>query len=257
MSAVESTAARASGDDGRAPVIELHGVRKNYLEGGGILQVLRGIDLTIRQGEIVALLGPSGCGKSTLLNVIGCLDRPSSGEYRLGKRDVSKLTREEQAWVRLHYIGFVFQSFHLIAHASALENVALPLYYAGMPRVKRELEAKRLLERVGLGARLHHRPDQLSGGQRQRVAIARACVAKPRLLLADEPTGALDSKSGEEVLALLSSLRDETGLTIVLVTHDLHVAEIAQRRIEMRDGKIVADHYTATAAANGNGAARA
>jgi putative ABC transport system ATP-binding protein len=222
------------------PIIELRDVRKQYEEGGTVLPVLRGIDATIRQGEIVALLGPSGCGKSTLLNLIGCLDRPSAGQYFLGGRDVSKLTREEQAWVRLHYIGFVFQSFHLIGHASALENVALPLYYAGVPRRTREREAAALLDRVGLASRLHHRPDQLSGGQRQRVAIARACVAKPRLMLADEPTGALDSRSGEEVLALLSSLREETGLTIVLVTHDLHVAEIAERRIEMRDGKIIA-----------------
>jgi ABC-type lipoprotein export system ATPase subunit len=222
------------------PIIELRDVRKQYEEGGSVLPVLRGISATIRQGEIVALLGPSGCGKSTLLNLIGCLDRPSGGQYFLGGRDVSKLTREEQAWVRLHYIGFVFQSFHLIGHASALENVALPLYYAGVSRKKREDEATALLERVGLGSRLHHRPDQLSGGQRQRVAIARACVAKPRLMLADEPTGALDSRSGEEVLELLASLRAETGLTIVHVTHDRHVAEIAERRIEMRDGRVVA-----------------
>ncbi|HKU38179.1 MAG TPA: ABC transporter ATP-binding protein [Polyangiales bacterium] len=223
-----------------APIVELAGVRKDYAEGGGVLHVLRGIDLTIYQGEIVALLGPSGCGKSTLLNVIGCLDRPSAGEYMLGGRDVSRLSREEQAWVRLHYIGFVFQSFHLISHASALENVALPLYYAGVPRKQREHKAAALLQRVGLGDRLHHRPDQLSGGQRQRVAIARACVASPRLMLADEPTGALDSKSGSEVLELMSSLRAETGLTIVLVTHDLDVAQIAQRQVELRDGKVVA-----------------
>jgi ABC-type lipoprotein export system ATPase subunit len=234
-------ALRSSADDreARMPIIELRGVRKHYDEGAGVLPVLRGIDIRIRQGEIVALLGPSGCGKSTLLNLIGCLDRPSAGQYLLGGRDVSKLSREEQAWVRLHYIGFVFQSFHLIAHASALENVALPLYYAGVSRKTREEQAAALLARVGLGERLHHRPDQLSGGQRQRVAIARACVAKPRLMLADEPTGALDSRSGEEVLELLASLRAETGLTIVLVTHDLHVAEIAERRIEMRDGKVV------------------
>jgi ABC-type lipoprotein export system ATPase subunit len=242
------------GREGATPIIELRGVKKSYVEGGNVLPVLRGIDATIRQGEIVALLGPSGCGKSTLLNLIGCLDRPSGGHYFLGGRDVSKLTREEQAWVRLHYIGFVFQSFHLIGHASALENVAMPLYYAGVSRKKREHEAARLLERVGLGERLHHRPDQLSGGQRQRVAIARACVAKPRLMLADEPTGALDSWSGEEVLELLSSLRAETGLTIVLVTHDLHVAEIAERRIEMRDGKVVSTTSPSAAPSSTGGA---
>jgi ABC-type lipoprotein export system ATPase subunit len=244
----DTTAPRITSQRSGGPIVELAGVRKDYLEGGGVLPVLRGIDLTIYQGEIVALLGPSGCGKSTLLNLIGCLDRPSAGEYMLGGRDVSQLTREEQAWVRLHYIGFVFQSFHLIAHASALENVALPLYYAGVPRKTREEKAAALLVRVGLGARLHHRPEQLSGGQRQRVAIARACVAQPRLILADEPTGALDSKSGAEVLELMSSLRAETGLTIVLVTHDLDVAQIAQRQIELRDGRIVAIH---TAAASG------
>ena len=236
----DTTAPRISSPHSGGAIVELVGVRKDYYEGGGVLPVLRGIDLNIQEGEIVALLGPSGCGKSTLLNLIGCLDRPSAGEYMLGGRDVSQLTREEQAWVRLHYIGFVFQSFHLIAHASALENVALPLYYAGVPRKTREQKAAALLERVGLGARLHHRPEQLSGGQRQRVAIARACVAQPRLILADEPTGALDSKSGAEVLELMSSLRKETGLTIVLVTHDLDVAQIAQRQIELRDGRVVA-----------------
>jgi putative ABC transport system ATP-binding protein len=241
----DTTAPRITSQRSGGPIVELAGVRKEYQEGGGVLPVLRGIDLTIYQGEIVALLGPSGCGKSTLLNLIGCLDRPSGGEYMLGGRDVSQLTREEQAWVRLHYIGFVFQSFHLIAHASALENVALPLYYAGVPRKTREQKAAALLERVGLGTRLHHRPDQLSGGQRQRVAIARACVGQPRLMLADEPTGALDSKSGAEVLDLMSSLRAETGLTIVLVTHDMDVAQIAQRRIELRDGRVVAIHHAA------------
>ena len=220
-------------------VVQLRGVQKSYEDGGMLVPVLRGIDAEVRAGEIIALLGPSGCGKSTLLNIMGCLDRPSAGSYLLGGQDVSRLSRAEQAWVRLHYIGFVFQSFFLIGHASALENVALPLYYAGVPRKEREARARALLERVGLGARLHHRPNQLSGGQRQRVAIARACVAKPRLLLADEPTGALDSKSGEEVLALLADLRAETGLTIVLVTHDLHVASIAERCFEMRDGKIM------------------
>jgi len=237
--AMPSHASAPRPDRSVTPVIEMHGVQKVYLEGAVELPVLRGIDMAVAPGEIVALLGPSGCGKSTLLNLMGCLDRPSAGEYLLGGRDVSHLTREEQAWVRLHYIGFVFQSFHLIAHASALENVSLPLYYAGVSRKEREARAAALLARVGLADRLHHRPDQLSGGQRQRVAIARACVSSPKLMLADEPTGALDSKSGKEVLELLTSLRTETGLTIVLVTHDLEVAKIAQRRFEMRDGRII------------------
>jgi ABC-type lipoprotein export system ATPase subunit len=224
------------------PVIQMHDIRKSYLEGSVELPVLRGIDMAVMPGEIVALLGPSGCGKSTLLNLMGCLDHPSSGRYLLGGRDVSGLTRQEQAWVRLHYIGFVFQSFHLIGHATALENVALPLYYAGVPRGEREARAEALLQRVGLGERLHHRPDQLSGGQRQRVAIARACVARPRLILADEPTGALDSHTGHEVLQLLVGLRAETHLTIVLVTHDLEVAKVAGRRFEMRDGQIIHVH---------------
>jgi len=244
MTHVSSAAASDPASSDTAPrgslsVIEMHDIRKSYEDGGMQVQVLRGIELRILPGEIVALLGPSGCGKSTLLNIMGCLDRPSTGSYTLGGQDVSRLSRAEQAWVRLHHIGFVFQSFHLIGHASALENVALPLYYAGVDRKTREARARELLERVGLGERTEHRPNQLSGGQRQRVAIARACVAKPRLLLADEPTGALDSKSGEEVLALLGELRAETGLTIVLVTHDLHVASIAERRFEMHDGKIV------------------
>jgi ABC-type lipoprotein export system ATPase subunit len=224
------------------PMIEVSAVTKVYREDSVSVPVLRGVDFTVAAGEAIALLGPSGCGKSTLLNILGCLDRPSSGVYRLAGQDVSHLSREQEAWVRLHHIGFVFQSFHLIGHATALENVALPLYYAGVPRKEREARAQAILERVGLGDRLHHRPNQLSGGQRQRTAIARACVTKPKLLLADEPTGALDTRSGSEVLALLSELRVETGMTLVLVTHDVNVAASAQRRIEMRDGHIV-DEY--------------
>jgi ABC-type lipoprotein export system ATPase subunit len=227
--------------DERWPMIELRGVRKEYADGSVSVPVLRGVDITVPSGEVVALLGPSGCGKSTLLNILGCLDRPSAGEYRLAGRDVSQLTREQEAWVRLHHIGFVFQSFHLIGHATALENVALPLYYAGVPRREREARARGMLERVGLGERLDHRPNQLSGGQRQRVAIARACVTRPKLMLADEPTGALDTKSGREVLALMSELQAETGMTTVIVTHDPGVAAVADRRIEMRDGAIAAE----------------
>ena len=230
------------------PMIDLKGVSKDYQDGTLQLTVLREVDFSVARGETVALLGPSGCGKSTLLNILGCLDRPSAGVYKLLGQDVSHLSREEEAWVRLHHIGFVFQSFHLIPHASALENVALPLYYAGVPREQRDARACAMLERVGLGDRLHHRPHQLSGGQRQRTAIARACVTSPKLMLADEPTGALDTKSGQEVLALMGELHAETGMTLVIVTHDAGVAATAQRRIEMRDGRIVAVHGGSAAA---------
>jgi putative ABC transport system ATP-binding protein len=221
------------------PVVELRGVTKVYDEDTLRVPVLRGIDLTIAVGDTVALCGPSGSGKSTLLNVLGCLDRPTAGTYHLGGRDVSTLDREEQAWVRLHYIGFIFQSFHLIPDATALENVALPMYYAGVRRAERDQRARALLERVGLGDRMDHRPNQLSGGQRQRVAIARSCASRPRLLLADEPTGALDTQSGAQVMELLGALHEEQNLTIILVTHDPQIAAFAARQVHMRDGLIV------------------
>jgi putative ABC transport system ATP-binding protein len=222
-------------------LIEVHDLHKAYHQDTLEVPVLAGIDLSIGKGEVVALIGPSGSGKSTLLNVLGCLDRPSSGTYLLGGRDVSTLTRAEQAWVRLHYLGFVFQGFHLLSSASALENVALPLFYGGVGRKEREERARELLERVGLGDRLDHRPNQLSGGQRQRVAIARALANRPRLLLADEPTGALDTHSGEEVLRLLEELHDESGLSMLIVTHDPKVARRAKRVIAMQDGRVVDD----------------
>ena len=221
-----------------ANVIEVRDLHKVYEQGALHVPVLRGVSMHVRAGEVVALMGPSGSGKSTLLNILGCLDRPSGGHYVLGGRDVSTLTRTEQAWVRLHYMGFVFQAFHLIAEATVLENVALPLYYAGIARKERDDKARALLERVGLGDRLEHRPSQLSGGQRQRVAIARSLANGPRLLLADEPTGALDTRTGEEVLKLLSDLRRESALTIVIVTHDAEVAEFADRTVHIRDGLI-------------------
>jgi putative ABC transport system ATP-binding protein len=208
---------------------------------------LAGVDLVVEPGELIALRGSSGSGKSTLLNILGCIDRPSDGFYVLGGRDVSTLDREEAAWVRLHYLGFIFQSFHLISSDSALENVALPLFYAGVPRAEREERALAMLDRVGLADRADHRPNQLSGGQRQRVAIARACVGNPRVLLADEPTGALDTKSGDEVIHLLLELREERGLTIVLVTHEEDVAAIAPRQIHLRDGVIEKETGGATA----------
>jgi putative ABC transport system ATP-binding protein len=221
------------------PVIEIRGMHKEYGAGENKVPVLRGVEFQIERGEIVALMGPSGSGKSTLLNILGCLDRPSRGTYMLGGRDVSKLSRSEQAWVRLHYLGFIFQSFHLLTDSSVLENVAMPLFYAGVGRDEREARALALIERVGLKERVAHRPSELSGGQRQRVAIARSLVNKPTVLLADEPTGALDTPTGLEVLALLRELHQETGLTMLLVTHDEEVAEVAHRTIYVRDGLIV------------------
>jgi putative ABC transport system ATP-binding protein len=221
------------------PVIETVDLSKTYEGAFGGVPVLSGVDLTIEYGEVVALRGPSGSGKSTLLNILGCLDRPSRGRYVLGGSDVSGLTREEQAWVRLHYIGFVFQSFHLLSHATALENVSLPLHYAGVPRARAEDTARELLSRVGLDHREHHFPAQLSGGERQRVAIARALTSRPPVLLADEPTGALDTKTGTEIMRLLLELHRERGTSIILVTHDPSVAEYADRQIFLRDGKVV------------------
>jgi putative ABC transport system ATP-binding protein len=201
--------------------------------------VLAGVNFSVDQGHVVALRGPSGSGKSTLLNILGCLDRPSSGAYLLGGSDVSALNREEQAWVRLNYLGFVFQSFHLLPHATALENVILPLYYTGRNRKRAEQSGLALLERVGLAHRVDHRPAQLSGGERQRVAIARALINNPRLLLADEPTGALDTKSGAEIMQLLLELQRERGMSIVLVTHDPKVASAADRQVFLLDGRVV------------------
>lgn len=220
-------------------VVEVESLTKAYDTGEARVEVLRGVDLHIDAGEVVALCGPSGSGKSTLLNLLGCLDRPSTGQYRLDGREVSSLDRTAQAWMRLHFLGFVFQSFHLLPEATALENVALPLQYKGVRPRERQERAADMLARVGLHDRLHHRPAQLSGGQKQRVAIARALVTQPKLLLADEPTGALDSRTGIEVLELLEALYAETPLTMVLVTHDPEVADWAQRRIDMLDGLVV------------------
>jgi putative ABC transport system ATP-binding protein len=221
------------------PVIEVRGMYKEYGAGENRVPVLRGVEFAIDRGDIVALMGPSGSGKSTLLNILGCLDRPTRGTYLLGGRDVSKLSRSEQAWVRLHYLGFIFQSFHLLSDSTVLENVAMPLFYAGVGRDEREARAHVLIERVGLKERVLHRPSELSGGQRQRVAIARSLINKPTVLLADEPTGALDTPTGIEVLALLRELHEETGLTMLLVTHDDDVAHVAHRTIYVRDGLIV------------------
>jgi putative ABC transport system ATP-binding protein len=222
-----------------APIVEARGLVKTYGRAPARVAVLQGVDLRIDRGEIVALEGRSGSGKSTLLNILGCLDRPDGGSYRLGGSDVSKLGRSQQAWVRLHYIGFVFQSFHLIPRATALDNVALPLYYAGVGRAEREDAARRLLSRVGLADRVLHRPSELSGGQKQRVALARALACGPKLLLADEPTGALDTRAGTDILRLLGELRDSDALTVAVVTHDPAVAATADRRVRIHDGRIV------------------
>ena len=220
-------------------IVEAHGICKEF--PNMTAPVLDDVSMTIDPGEIIALRGPSGSGKSTLLNIIGCLDGPTRGTYSLGGRDVSTLNRRERAWVRLHYIGFIFQSFHLISDNTVLENVTLPMYYVGLGRDEREGRAVDLLERVGLGHRMSHRPAQLSGGEKQRVAIARAVAAQPRLLLADEPTGALDTKTGNEVMDLLLEIHAAGSLTLIIVTHDPEVAEFCHRQVFLRDGKIVTD----------------
>jgi putative ABC transport system ATP-binding protein len=220
-------------------VVETLALSKVYANAGRETPVLAGVNMTIEPAEIVALRGPSGSGKSTLLNILGCLDKPTTGRFLLGGSDVSTLGREEQAWVRLNYLGFVFQSFHLLPHATALENAALPLYYAGATTQASEQRARDCLARVGLGHRLRHYPAELSGGERQRVAIARALSMNPRLLLADEPTGALDSRNGAEIIELLLSLQQERRSAILLVTHDENVARHAHRQLYLNDGRLV------------------
>src|SRR5712692_2493229 len=221
-------------------LIKLVDIRKTYHLGQVDVPVLKGVSLTIGRGEMVALMGTSGSGKTTLMNILGCLDRPSSGKYWLDGEEVSRLSTDARALVRNRKIGFVFQNFNLLARTSALENVMMPLSYTAEQLSEREWRrrAKALLERVGLGDRLDHEPSQLSGGQQQRVAIARALVNNPTLLLADEPTGALDSRTSEEILRLFQHLNDEEDITIVLVTHDPGVAGHTKRTIHIRDGLI-------------------
>lgn len=221
-------------------LIELEDVTRTYTMGDVTVQALRGVTLSIDSGEFVAIMGSSGSGKSTLMNTLGCLDRPSSGHYRLQGRDISGFNRDELAVLRNRTLGFVFQNFNLLSRTSAIENVELPLLYAGVPAAERHARATRALERVGLGKRLDHHPSQLSGGQQQRVAIARALVSEPRVILADEPTGNLDSQTSVEVMALLQSLGD-AGITVVLVTHEADIAAHASRVIVMRDGRVLSD----------------
>jgi putative ABC transport system ATP-binding protein len=220
------------------PVLEVRDVTKHYRMGTEVVRALDGVSLAIHRGEYVAIMGASGSGKSTLLNILGCLDLPTSGQYFLGGQDVATLSQSALALVRGRRVGFVFQTFELLPRATALKNVELPLVYARVPgRRERAVEA---LKRVGLGDRMDHRPNQLSGGQRQRVAVARALAQQPDILLADEPTGNLDSRTGQEILALFEQLNRE-GQTIVIVTHDADIARRCRRVVRLSDGKIVAD----------------
>lgn len=218
-------------------ILNLQNIYKDYQQEKLVVPVLKDVSLTVEEGEYVAIMGPSGSGKTTLMNIIGCLDRPTSGTYELAGENVLKLKDRELSDLRLKSIGFVFQSFQLMPRESAVENVALPLSYAGVRKKERRGRATKALERVGLGDRVNFRPTQLSGGQKQRVAIARAMVNHPKILLADEPTGALDSKSGEQIMELFDSLNEE-GVTIVMITHDPKIATKAKRIIRIIDGEI-------------------
>jgi putative ABC transport system ATP-binding protein len=226
------------------PVIQMEEVKKTYFIGDQEIQALRGVNLVIQEGDFAAIMGPSGSGKSTMMNLIGCLDKPTSGELYLDGYPVSKADDDELAIIRNQKIGFVFQQFHLLPRTSAVENVELPLLYAGVPAKERRERAVQALERVGLGNRLYNKPNELSGGQQQRVSIARALVNNPVILLADEPTGALDTKTSIEIMSIFQQLHEE-GKTIVLVTHEPDIAEHAKRIIRFRDGQIISNEAVA------------
>ena len=222
----------------KTPIIKVLQVKKHFPLDGITVKAINGIDLEIEEAEMVSIIGPSGSGKSTLMNLIGCLDKPTSGSIYINNKSTEKLDTDELAELRNKQIGFIFQNFNLLPKLTALQNVELPLIYAGIPRIKRRQIAKQKLTAVGLADRLEHRPNQLSGGQQQRVAIARALVNNPKIIIADEPTGNLDTKSGEEILKILKKL-DRQGHTIIIVTHDTYISEQSERIIKLRDGVIV------------------
>jgi putative ABC transport system ATP-binding protein len=226
------------------PIVETQHLTKIYHSGADDLIAVNDVSVAVRRGEFVAVMGPSGSGKSTFMNMLGCLDRPTSGTYLLAGKDVSRLSPDELADVRSKFIGFVFQGFNLLSRTTALENVELPLVYATAPPEEQARRAEAALRSVGLADRLHHRPSELSGGQQQRVAIARALVNDPVLILADEPTGNLDSRSSADIMSVFAQLNVDRGITIIIVTHDSNVAAWAQRMVEFRDGSIVVDRPT-------------
>ncbi len=237
-------ATAAPAPDEEKPLIELRGISRFYGMGATEVRALDSVDLTIRKGEFVAIMGPSGSGKSTAMNIIGCLDRPTAGTYHFAGADVSRLSRDQRALLRRHYVGFVFQGFNLLPRATALENVELPLIYKGLPRATRDRLARDALAKVGLLGREHHDPSELSGGQQQRVAIARALAGAPRVILADEPTGNLDTTRSREIMELLVKLNREDGMTIVMVTHEVDMAAYAGRLVTFLDGRVASDHAT-------------
>ncbi|HEX3927198.1 MAG TPA: ABC transporter ATP-binding protein [Gemmatimonadales bacterium] len=228
-------------------IIRLDGITREYVMGTERVQALRGVDIEIKRNEYVAIMGPSGSGKSTMMNVLGCLDTPSGGQYWLNGHEVSRMVDDDLARVRNREIGFVFQTFNLLPRASALANVELPLVYAGTPARERRRRAESALERVGLGERMQHKPNELSGGQRQRVAIARALVNQPSIILADEPTGNLDSATSEDIMRVFGALHSQ-GQTVIVVTHEPDIAAHARRVIVLRDGKVDSDRVNATPA---------
>jgi putative ABC transport system ATP-binding protein len=226
---------------GSGSLIEIHDLHKVYRMGDVRVHALRGVSLNVERGEFVAIMGASGSGKSTFMNLVGCLDRPTSGRYVLEGIETSRLSRDELAGVRNKKIGFVFQGFNLLSRTSAVENVELPLVYSGLRGRERHRQARQALETVGLGGRMEHAPNQLSGGQQQRVAIARALVVEPAIILADEPTGNLDSRTAVEIMSVFQKLNRDHGLTVVLVTHETDIAQYAKRTVRFHDGKIAAD----------------
>jgi putative ABC transport system ATP-binding protein len=235
---VQSVSTNGQSAPDEQSVIAVRGITKVYQMGDMEVHALRGVDLDVARGDMIAIMGPSGSGKSTLMNIIGCLDVPTSGTYRLDGVDVSRLNDDELAAIRCHKIGFVFQSFNLLARTSAMANVELPLIYAGLRGRQRRQRAQEVLELVGLGDRLDHKPNELSGGQQQRVAIARALINRPAMILADEPTGNLDTRTSEEIMDLFQRLNREQGITIIFVTHDPETAAYCRRTVHIRDGLV-------------------